>query len=75
MGLCKECQQQFNGIVNKTCNVPLNPWIHCHHDMDKPKEKCWCETKENLEWNHIIWNVETHKHIKPIFCPVCGRKL
>lgn len=73
--LCKKCKE----FTNEAEPFPFFPWDHCHHEDEKPKEKCWCEwphfrrnedevsIRDNKGVNAQEWGIK--------FCPVCGKRM
>ncbi len=67
-GLCFECRELLNRRGHG-----IDPWVHCHHDEPKEKEKC--DVCMDGEFPPLYRSRIGGEAITSKFCPECGRKL
>ena len=69
--LCKTCENYWRSNMH----LEYDPARHCHHEKEKPKEKCWCEYSfRDVMVSAWFAHCPVNQFIIK-FCPVCGRKL
>ncbi len=76
--LCEKCVVVVKEAFPYTAR--LHPWIHCHHEEEKLREKCWCEEAILITLSYQTDVKTTNGSIKYFnksltYCPSCKRRV